>query len=272
VNHVADQANEPVMRIRCECGRWRKRIVIAGRLMPAFEACSCEGYEQAQASRDAKVKRQIERQKAENRQKRISRMLLKFGCNDKYRNVTLKDLRVVDLFNQEFFHAATEFAHGERQGLWAYGSVGTGKSIIERAALNGRIRAENGENAFYLSASRMIDLLRPSNGDAQARLKAHALEEYIFGPCKCLMIDDADKPNITPAYVALLFKIIEHYHMAKKKILITSNCNHSELRDKLKVANLSDGPAIVRRLMEICGKPFELTGAVWYQGKLKRRS
>jgi len=113
--------------------------------------------------------------------------------------------------------------------LFFYGTVGTGKSFLSGCIANELLKA--GHSVICFSALNLFEQLARYNFDSREKAKLHGFYESIYG-CDLLVIDDLGT-EVTNAFItSQLFACINERGLRRKPIIISTNLNLEELRDR----------------------------------------
>lgn len=136
--------------------------------------------------------------------------------------------------------AADSVTYGK--GLYLYGDVGTGKTmlcsiiVIERAY-------QNKKSLFYTVTDMLEDLRDFDNPLARAE-KLRKVKT-----CPCLVIDDLGAEYSTDWVASTLFSILDARYKANLQTIINSNFSLDNLKSRFKGYH---GERLVRRICELC--------------------
>ena len=169
--------------------------------------------------------------------------------------------------NKKAWEACLEWARNFEQhledgkGLFITGTVGTGKTHL-LAAISDYIarifkrKLKTRPWINYVTSTELISQIKNS-------FESHNTEEVIegFEECSLLIIDDIGTEKITEFSYEQIYKIIDSRYRNMKPVIITSNLNDNEIKEKL-------SERIVSRIYETC-KGIKLTGKDYRLEKLK---
>lgn len=142
----------------------------------------------------------------------------------------------VDEGNKEAIKALAAFVSGKLNGLLLSGKTGTGKTLIAcKAILDSDLKAK------YISVPKLLFDLR-SNFNSKNINNKKIVEELLEQDL--VVLDDLGAEKTTDWVNETLYIIINGLYENMKKIIVTTNCNSTELIEKT-------GPRIVSRLMEM---------------------
>lgn len=145
------------------------------------------------------------------------------------------------------------------KGLFITGMVGTGKTHLIAAIVDRLARLHKGKlfsgsysyneylQIIYLSATELFSQIRASFEDNETE---ELIEKYIN--CSLLIIDDLGVEKTTDFTLEYIYKIIDSRYRKLKSVIIVSNFNDDELKEKL-------SERVVSRIYEMC-KGVKLEG------------
>jgi DNA replication protein DnaC len=133
--------------------------------------------------------------------------------------------------------AATRWAEGETKGLCLTGPVGVGKTCLAAWATEKRLQ---NYPVKWVSVSRLMTQLRSGFG---SEMKTEA--DKIVAGTGAIVLDDLDKVNPTDFGKEVILAAVEGRYQAGSPLLVTTNHELSQLKDKL-------GAPVASRLAEYC--------------------
>ncbi len=134
-------------------------------------------------------------------------------------------------------------------GLLFFGPVGTGKTHMAAAIAN---RIIGSVGTLFISCPEFLLELREAMND---RVKNQGKKTHLLNIAKTvrfLVLDDIGAEKTSEWVLETLFVLINHRYEFKLPTIFTTNCNLSELDEKL-------GLRIVSRIIEMC-RCIEFTG------------
>ncbi len=115
------------------------------------------------------------------------------------------------------------------RNLFFYGTVGTGKSFLSGCIANELLQA--GFSVIYFSASGFFDRLAGYAFDAKSREALQSFYEDIY-QCDLLIIDDLGTEMTNSFVTSQLFSCLNERGLRKKSVIISTNLNLEDLRDR----------------------------------------
>lgn len=271
---IASGAQFPPMEICRHCGKpipwegWSFGTYL--QLYPNVPICDCIGAQEEEKARqeaeEAERKRQIEQRKAEAFAEKIRQIMADSGMDDKFHLRTFETFEMTG-DNGEAFMACKAYAqhfeqikHEEKNGLYIYGPMGTGKTHLAAAIANEIL--QEGQPFIMMTATKILQRIRKSyqGGD---------LTEYdllqTFREIPLLIIDDLGKEAATEWSASLIFQLINARYETMLPTIITTNYSQQDLIRRLTPRGSSDqitAAATVDRLKEMC-RSYQITGDSW---------
>ena len=142
----------------------------------------------------------------------------------------------IDDGNKEAIKSLASFVSGNLNGLLLSGKTGTGKTLIACKAV-----LDSGLKAKYISVPKLLFDLR-ANFNSKNNNNKKIVEELLEQDL--VVLDDLGAEKTSDWVSETLYIIINGLYENMKKIIVTTNCNSTELIEKA-------GPRIVSRLMEM---------------------
>lgn len=144
---------------------------------------------------------------------------------------------IVDGGNAKAFKLTKKFIADEIDGLFLYGGVGTGKTMLATKILY----EYKWKSARFIGVSKLLSELRDTfNTNKRYTTIIDNLIKY-----ELLVLDDLGAEKITDWTVEVLYLIINGRYENMKKLIVTSNCS-----PKLLSKRLND--RITSRIIEMC--------------------
>ncbi len=175
------------------------------------------------------------------RQKQKSDLLKSAGIPKIFRDIRAgKDFKVTS-GNREAVICA-EKAIDNNEGLYLWGRVGTGKTMLSCIIANER--AEKKKPSLFLTVPDMLDELRDFDDPKRRAEKLRLLYNV-----PCLIIDDIGAEYPTEWSAAELFRILDARYKSNLQTIINSNFSLEKLSERIKGYH---GERITRRIKALC--------------------
>lgn len=168
------------------------------------------------------------------------RIINQSGIPIRYKNMRAGDF-VVSEKNESAVDAAIESIDNNR-GLFIYGSVRTGKTLLSSIVVNER--AHLGKPSYFVTVTDMLDELREFDDAISRRNKLNYLKT-----CQCLIIDDLGAEYQTDWVASTLFSILDTRYKSQLQTIINSNFSLENLSTRIKGYH---GSRITRRIRDMC--------------------
>jgi len=136
------------------------------------------------------------------------------------------------------------FKLDEDYGLLIRGGTGAGKTHIAVGILRQVI--DKGYTGLYCNVPDLLARLRATYESHSEESEADVIEACCA--CDLLILDDLGSESTTEWVLDRLYLLINRRYESLRPIIVTTNCNEEELREKV-------GKRIVSRLNEMC-QPF----------------
>lgn len=247
----------------CEfCGQELKQIYIehngVKRYTPGYYTCECE---QAQA---AKAKEKEEKAKADAEEKRlireqnfankIKRLIGESGMSARALSCRFDGLQV-NFNNAEALKKCNEFVktftgepQSKKNGLIIAGPCGVGKSHLSFAVANELLA-----QGYSVIGMTMIELLMKLRSAYKSDEKTEDEILKVYEDCSLLIIDDFGKEKPTEWALQMMYTIIDRRYNSMRPIILTTNYNSQELKEKFTLnGDTSSAAAVVDRLEQMC--------------------
>ena len=140
---------------------------------------------------------------------------------------------------------ATDFANADR-GLLLHGVTGCGKTHIAIGILHEVIT--RGHSGLYCNVTDLLTRLRHSYHSEAEEREERILEEA--DNVDLLVLDDMGAEAVTDWVRDRLYLIVNRRYESQKLLIVTTNCDHAELRERI-------GRRTASRLYEMCEDSFE---------------
>ena len=131
------------------------------------------------------------------------------------------------------------------KGLFITGAYGVGKTYLASCIANEIIK--NGKSVIFGTLIQLLDFIRDSEVSDKDYLN-------LYSSVDLLVIDDLGKEKPTELVLEKLFLIVNNRYNNYLPIVITTNYNRNQLRERLCInKNYSIVDSIISRLYEMCG-------------------
>ena len=135
------------------------------------------------------------------------------------------------------------------KGLFITGAYGVGKTYLASCIANEIIK--NGKSVIFGTLIQLLDFIRDSYSDSEVSDKDYL---NLYSSVELLIIDDLGKEKPTEWVLEKLFLIVNNRYNNYLPIVITTNYNRNQLRERLCInKNYSIVDSIISRLYEMCG-------------------
>ena len=135
------------------------------------------------------------------------------------------------------------------KGLFITGTYGVGKTYLASCVANEIIK--NGKSVIFGTLIQLLDFIRDSYSDSEVSDKDYL---NLYSSVDLLVIDDLGKEKPTEWVLEKLFLIVNNRYNNYLPIVITTNYNRNQLRERLCInKNYSIVDSIISRLYEMCG-------------------
>lgn len=175
-----------------------------------------------------------------SRKKDTTELLKSAGIPKIFQHISGKDFRVTTS-NREAAICA-EKAIDNNEGLYLWGKVGTGKTMLSCIVANER--AKQKKPSLFLTVPDMLDELRDFD---EPKRRANKLRLLYNIPC--LIIDDIGAEYQTEWTAAELFRILDARYKSNLQTIINSNFSLEKLTERIKGYH---GERIARRIKALC--------------------
>ena len=134
------------------------------------------------------------------------------------------------------------------KGLFVTGAYGVGKTYLASCIANEIIK--NGKSVIFGTLIQLLDFIRDSYSDSEVSDKDYL---NLYSSVDLLVIDDLGKEKPTEWVLEKLFLIVNNRYNNYLPIVITTNYNRNQLRERLCInKNYSIVDSIISRLYEMC--------------------
>lgn len=180
------------------------------------------------------------------RQHRIQRLWEDSRLPARWKNRTFEAFEITDK-NRDSYQLALEYATNFNpqlgEGLLLVGTVGTGKTHLAAAIAMNLLDREH--SVVFGTVTSLLGQIR-SAFDSDRISEREVMDKLCR--CQLLIIDDLGKEKTTDWVEQTLYEIINTRYEDNKSLVITTNMNLDEIRNKYQ----NNGDAIVDRILETC--------------------
>ena len=135
------------------------------------------------------------------------------------------------------------------KGLFITGTYGVGKTYLASCIANELIKNKN--TVIFGTLIQLLDLIKDTYKDNEISDKEYL---NLYSSVDLLIIDDLGKEKPTDWVLEKLFLIVNNRYNNYLPIVITTNYNRNQLRERLCInKNYSMVDSIISRLYEMCG-------------------
>lgn len=182
------------------------------------------------------------------RERRLRKKIDRAQIPARYSGLTFEDYNV-DAGNKNAVNWAKRFIRNPEQGLFIYGSAGTGKTML--AAILAQELMKTGKSVLFVDTPNLLDNLKTTfdkkdSNDTTLDEMMRALQA-----ADVLILDDMGTENPTDWAAERVFLIINDRYNAQKPVIATSNFDLDNL--VLRFKDKITGTRIVSRLKQMCG-------------------
>lgn len=126
-------------------------------------------------------------------------------------------------------HSFVDHFYKECENLFFYGTVGTGKSFLSGCIASELLK--KGFSVIYFSSSGLFDTLARYSFDAKAKETLYNFCKDLYN-CDLVIIDDLGTEVTNSFVTSQLFACLNERYLRAKPIVISTNLNLEELRDR----------------------------------------
>lgn len=216
----------------------------------AFERCTC-----AEASNVWKqYDEDIEKDKIRNvNLSKINKLFKNNNLGKRQLNSTFENYKITNK-NKTAYENVKKYVNKliegkTNKGLFITGAYGVGKTYLASCIANEIIKNE--KSVIFGTLIQLLDFIRDSYSDSEVSDKDYL---SLYSSVDLLIIDDLGKEKPTEWVLEKLFLIVNNRYNNYLPIIITTNYNRNQLRERLCVnKNYSIVDSIISRLYEMCG-------------------
>lgn len=216
----------------------------------AYSRCNCE-----EANKIWKRYNEIiEKEKLRDfNLKQIDKLFQNNNLGKRQLNSTFQNYKITNKNKKAYENAknyADKLINGETdKGLFITGTYGVGKTYLASCIANEIIK--NGKSVIFGTLIQLLDFIRDSYSDSEVSDKDYL---NLYSSVDLLVIDDLEKEKPTEWVLEKLFLIVNNRYNNYLPIIITTNYNRNQLRERLCInKNYSIVDSIISRLYEMCG-------------------
>lgn len=168
-------------------------------------------------------------------------------------NSTFENYKITNKNKKAYENAkkyANKLINGETdKGLFITGTYGVGKTYLASCIANETIKNKN--TVVFGTLIQLLDYIKDTYKDSDMSDKEYL---NLYSSVDLLIIDDLGKEKPTEWVLEKLFLIVNNRYNNYLPIVITTNYNRNQLRERLCVnKNYSMVDSIISRLYEMCG-------------------
>lgn len=216
----------------------------------AYSRCNCD-----EANKIWKIYDEfIEKEKLkEFNLKQIDKLFQNNNLGKRQLNSTFENYKITNKNKKAYENAkkyANKLINGETdKGLFITGTYGVGKTYLASCIANETIKNKN--TVVFGTLIQLLDYIKDTYKDSSVSDKEYL---NLYSSVDLLIIDDLGKEKPTEWVLEKLFLIVNNRYNNYLPIVITTNYNRNQLRERLCVnKNYSMVDSIISRLYEMCG-------------------
>lgn len=216
----------------------------------AYSRCNCdEAYKIWKKYDELSEKEKIK----EFNLKQIDKLFQNNNLGKRQLNSTFENYKITNKNKKAYENAkkyANKLINGETdKGLFITGTYGVGKTYLASCIANETIKNKN--TVVFGTLIQLLDYIKDTYKDSAVSDKEYL---NLYSSVDLLIIDDLGKEKPTEWVLEKLFLIVNNRYNNYLPIVITTNYNRNQLRERLCVnKNYSMVDSIISRLYEICG-------------------
>ena len=200
---------------------------------------SIDKYEKILEQNRARQKRFRDKKKVTLHKRQLNSTFENYKITNKNKNAYENVKKYVDKLIKETTN----------KGLFITGAYGVGKTYLASCIANKIIK--NGKSVIFGTLIQLLDFIRDSYSDSEVSDKDYL---NLYSSVDLLVIDDLGKEKPTEWVLEKLFLIVNNRYNNYLPIVITTNYNRNQLRERLCInKNYSIVDSIISRLYEMCG-------------------
>lgn len=216
----------------------------------AYSRCNCdEAYKIWKKYDELSEKEKIK----EFNLKQIDKLFQNNNLGKRQLNSTFENYKITNKNKKAYENAkkyANKLINGETdKGLFITGTYGVGKTYLASCIANETIKNKN--TVVFGTLIQLLDYIKDTYKDSDMSDKEYL---NLYSSVDLLIIDDLGKEKPTEWVLEKLFLIVNNRYNNYLPIVITTNYNRNQLRERLCVnKNYSMVDSIISRLYEMCG-------------------
>lgn len=216
----------------------------------AYSRCNCDEANKIWKRYDEFIEKE---KLKEFNLKQIEKLFQNNNLGKRQLNSTFENYKITNKNKKAYENAkkyANKLINGETdKGLFITGTYGIGKTYLASCIANETIKNKN--TVVFGTLIQLLDYIKDTYKDSDMSDK-----EYfnLYSSVDLLIIDDLGKEKPTEWVLEKLFLIVNNRYNNYLPIVITTNYNRNQLRERLCVnKNYSMVDSIISRLYEMCG-------------------
>lgn len=216
----------------------------------AYERCNCEEANKIWKQYDENIEK---KKVQEFNSKQIDKLFKNNNLGKRQLNSTFENYKVTEK-NKDAFENAKKYtskliSKKTTKGLFITGTYGVGKTYLASCIANELIKSKN--TVLFGTLIQLLDFIKDTYKDNEISDKEYL---NLYSSVDLLIIDDLGKEKPTDWVLEKLFLIVNNRYNNYLPIVITTNYNRNQLRERLCVnKNYSMVDSIISRLYEMCG-------------------
>ena len=215
----------------------------------AYSRCNCEEANKIWKQYDEIIEKE---KLKEFNLKQIDKLFKNNNLGKRQLNSTFKNYKITDKNKKAYENAkkyTNKLINGEtNMGLFITGAYGVGKTYLASCIANETIK--NNITVIFGTLIQLLDFIKDTYKDYNTSDK-----EYLdlYSSIDLLIIDDLGKEKPTEWVLEKLFLIVNNRYNNYLPIVITTNYNRNQLRERLCInKNYSIVDSIISRIYEMC--------------------
>ena len=216
----------------------------------AYSRCNCDEANKIWKRYDEFIEKE---KLKEFNLKQIEKLFQNNNLGKRQLNSTFENYKI-NYKNKKAYENAKKYANklinGETdKGLFITGTYGVGKTYLASCIANETIKNKN--TVVFGTLIQLLDYIKDTYKDSDMSDKEYL---NLYSSVDLLIIDDLGKEKPTEWVLEKLFLIVNNRYNNYLPIVITTNYNRNQLRERLCVnKNYSMVDSIISRLYEMCG-------------------